>query len=385
MKLKIDIDSATFIKFFVTLAGFILTLYLITHLQSPLIIIFISFFLAIALTPPVNKLASLIPGHSRIWATALSYIIVLSILGGLVIVLVPPAIKQSVTFIQQIPQYIDVLQDQRGPLNNFLQEYGLEDQLQNAVDNAKARATDMAQSVGSAFVSSVSNIFNGIIILLTILVLTFLMLIEGPRWVQRFWSIYINDERRERHQNLAAKMYRVITAYVNGQLLIAFIAAGTTLITLLLLATLFEVSLGVVLPLSALVLVSSMIPMVGATIGGTVVTIALLFSDMSAALVFAVFFIVYQQIENNLIQPVVQSKSVELSALAVIVAVLLGISLAGLLGGLVAIPVAGCLRILINDFLAQRRKDADYQPENMLTKMKKVLRGGEEASASNKA
>lgn len=380
MKVKIDIDSATFIRFFAVLAGFVLLAYMIRHLATPLSIIFVSFFLAIALTPPVNKIASLIPGHSRIWATALAYVIVLAILGGLVIVLVPPAIKQSVAFVQQVPNYIDVLQDKQGPLNNFLEEYGLEGQLQTAVDNAKDRATEFARTIGSAFVTGVSSIFNGVITLLTVLVLTFLMLIEGPRWMQRLWSVYVDEERRDRHQILADKMYRVITAYVNGQLLIAFIAAAAALITLLLLTTLFKVPFGVVLPLSAVVLVTTMIPMVGGTLGGLIVTIALLFNDMTAAIIFALYYIVYQQLENNLVQPIVQSKSVELSALGVIIAVILGVSLAGLLGALLAIPIAGVIRILVNDFLEQRRKQSDRHPENMFSRVKNAISGADKTN-----
>lgn len=373
MKVKIDIDSATFVRFFAVFAGFVLLGYLITRLRLPLLIIFMSFFLAIALNPPVSKLASLIPGHSRIWATALSYVIVLAMIGGLVVVLVPPAVQQSVAFVREVPNYIDTLQDKRGPFNSFLAQYGLEDQLQTAVDNAKDQASGFARTIGSTFVSGVSSVLNGLFVLLTVLVLTFLMLIEGPQWMKRLWSIYIDEDRRDRHQMLSQKMYKVVTGYVNGQLLVALIAALGSLVTLLLLTTFFAVPVQVVLPLSAVVFVTSMIPMIGATLGGLIVTIALLFNDPTAALIFLVYFVVYQQIENNLVQPIVQSKSVDLSALSVIIAVLIGISISGLIGGLIAIPIAGSIKILINYYLEQRRKEAVRQPENMLSKVKKAL------------
>lgn len=377
MKLKVDIDTNTFVRFFAIGAAFFVTAMLLTRLSTPLTIIFVSFFLAIALTPPVNKLIGLLPGHSRIGAAALSYLIVIAVLGGFLVLAVPPAVNQTVSFAQEVPRYIDSLEQQQGPVRDFLRRYNLEAQYQSSIEDAKGRVAELASGLGSAFISGVGALFSGVIALITVLVLTFLMIVEGPRWLERIWALYLDDAKRERHERLARRMFNVVTSYVNGQVLVATIAAAGTLAVLLLLSGFLNVPLNAVLPLSGVVLITSMIPMIGATLGAVVVTLVLLFNDVTAALIFLGYFIVYQQIENNVVQPAVQSRSVELSALAVIVAVLIGVSLFGILGALVSIPVAGCIRVLVKDFIDHRRKEAARQPENVLHKMKKALKGGE--------
>ncbi len=373
MKMKIDIDIRTFVNFFAVFAGFVLAALLIKKLAPALGILFVSFFLALALNPPVTRLARLLPRNSRVIATALSYIVVLVLLGGLLVLAVPPAVKQSVNFAQQVPGYIDQLQRQQGPVRSFFARYGLQTQLDAAVENAKNQSAAVAKNIGSGFVGGVSLALNGLVTIITVLVLTFLMLIEGPRWMDRFWALYQNPVKRERHRHIVKRMYRTVSAYVNGQVMVASIAASGTAITLLVLSSFLPVPVGIIIPLAGIVWLTSMVPMIGATIGATLVTLVLLFNSPAAALVFLVYFIVYQQIENNLIQPVVQSRTVELSALGVLTAVLLGINLAGILGGLVAIPTAACLRILINDYLEHRQQPAD-EAKSALGRVKDALK-----------
>lgn len=375
MKLKVDIDTKTFIRFFAVASSFYIAASLIGRLAQPLTLIFISFFLAIALTPPVNKLSSLLPRHSRVGAAALSYVIVIAVLGGFLIIAVPPVVSQTVTFAREVPSYVENLQQPSGPLRDFLRQNNLQQQYDSSVSDIQSQLAGIAGSVGGAFVTSVGALLSGFISLLTVLVLTFLMIIEGPQWIRRIWALYLDDAQRERHEELAGKMFRIVTGYVNGQVVVAAIAAACALAVLLLLSGLFNVPITAVLPLAGIILITSMIPMIGATIGAAVVSLVLLFNDVTAALIFLAYYIVYQQVENNLVQPAIQSRSVDLSALAVILAVVIGASLAGILGALVSIPIAACIRILVKDFIVHRRREAAKQPENVIHKVKKALRG----------
>lgn len=377
MKLKVDIDTSTFMRFFAVGAAFFVIANLLTKLTSPLTLIFISFFLAIALTPPVNKLTNMLPRHSRVGAAALSYVVVILVLGGFMVIAIPPAVSQTVTFAQEVPSYIESLQQQQGPVRDFLRQHNLEQQYESSIDDVQGQIAGIAGSVGGAFVTGVGALLSGIVSLITVLVLTFLMIIEGPSWIRRLWSLYKDDAKRERHEEIAGKMYKVVTGYVNGQVVVAGIAAASALAVLLLLSGFLNVPLTAVLPLAGVIFLTTMIPMIGAAIGASVVTIVLAFNDITAALIFLAYFLVYQQIENNFVQPTVQSRSVELSALAVIVAVIIGVSLAGILGALVSIPVAGCIRILAKDFIDHRSHEAARQPENVLHKVKKAFKGGE--------
>jgi predicted PurR-regulated permease PerM len=161
-------------------------------------------------------------------------------------------------------------------------------------------------------------------------------------------------------------MYRVVVGYVNGQMLVALIAAVCTLIVVLLLSFVFDLPANLALPMAAIIFLTGLMPMVGATIGATLVTLVLLLNNMTAAIIFLIYFIVYQQIENNFISPAIQSKKVELSALAVIISILIGVSLFGILGGIVSIPIAGCLRVLFLDYLdhaaLERKEKSEKNP-----------------------
>ncbi len=179
MKVKIQVETGTIIRFVAVAVGAVISLLLISKLRSPLILLLISGFLALALNPPVSKISSLLPHHSRIWATAISYVLVIGIISGFLIIIIPPAVKQSVTLAQQIPSYIDVFEDKQGPAQEFITQYGLEPQIDSAITNAKNQANTLAQDIGSTFLSSVSALFTGLISVLTVLVITFLLLIEG--------------------------------------------------------------------------------------------------------------------------------------------------------------------------------------------------------------
>ena len=356
--MKIDVDTRTFVRFGLVAIGFTVSVMAVYHIRSALITLGVALFLALALNPPVSWIAHRLPGKSdnRVGATAIAYLLVLLILGGLLVTIVPPVVEQSSKFANTVPALIDQVTDQREVFDDFIDRYNLQDQVDSAIENAKDQAASVASNIGNVLVSGASATFSGAATLIIILVLTFLMLIEGPAWMQKIWGLYDNAVKLERHRNLTNKMYRVVTGYVNGQILIASIAAVCTLVTVLILSALFPMSANLALPLATLVFLTGMVPMIGATVGAILVTLILLLNSTGAALIFLAYFIVYQQIENNFIAPTIQSKRVELSALAVLSAILIGISLFGLLGGLISIPIAGCLRVLLLDYLEHARK-----------------------------
>ncbi len=156
-------------------------------------------------------------------------------------------------------------------------------------------------------------------------------------------------------------MYSVVTGFINGQVLVAAIGASSVFVVLFVLTRIFsEVPLGAVVPLAGIAFISALIPMFGATIATIIITIVLLFNSIPAAVVFLIFFLIYQQIENNVIQPVVQSRTVQVSALGVFSAAIIGIVLLGIVGAIIAIPIAGCIRVLLLDFM-NHREDYDHR------------------------
>ena len=117
----------------------------------------------------------------------------------------------------------------------------------------------------------------------------------------------------------------------------------------------------------------TLIPMFGATIAGALISLLLLFNDVTAGIIYAIYFVVYQQIENNFVSPSIQSKKVELSALTVLVAVTIGLYVGGLLGGLVAIPAADAAKVLLENYLEQAKANR-VESEKPLSKLVKKLK-----------
>lgn len=355
MKVKIEIDSSTFVRLFLVAAAFVGGIFLLWKLTPSLMIILVSLFLAMALNPPVAALANKLPGHSRILATTVSYIIVLAILGFFVYVAIPPIVQQTTNFINSLPSYIDQVSSQRGVVGDIINRYNLQDDVTQFVEGARQQAGNIVQGVGGSVVAGVTTFLSGFVTLITVLVLTFLALIEGPRWLERLWSIYTDDHRLQHHKYLISRMYTVVTRYVTGQVFVATLAGASGLLVLFALTYFFKVPLTAVLPLAFLIFLTDLVPMIGAIIGATIVIFVLIFNDLGAAVAFGVYFFIYQQIENNLIQPTVQARTIELSALTILVAALVGINLLGPVGGFLAIPAAGCLRVLILDYLERRK------------------------------
>lgn len=355
MKVKIDIDSSTFIRFFLVAVAFVGGIFILWKLMPSLMIVLVSFFLAMALNPPVSSLANRLPGHSRVLATTVSYIIVLAIIGFFVYVAIPPIVHQTSNFINSLPNYIQEVSSQKGVVSDFINKYNLQESVNNFVEGARAQTGNIIQGVGGGLVTGVATFLSGFVTLVTVLVLTFLALIEGPRWLERLWSIYRDEHKLQHHKYLVSRMYTVVTRYVSGQVFVATLAGASGLLVLFALTSFFTVPLTAVLPLAFLIFLTDLVPMIGAIIGATIVVFVLVFNDLGAAIAFGIYFFIYQQIENNLIQPTVQARTIELSALTILTAALIGINLLGPVGGFLAIPAAGCIRVLLLDYFERRK------------------------------
>ncbi len=345
-KVEVTISNRTIIKTLIMVFGSLLLISAVRQAAHALTLIFLALFLALALNAPVHWIAERLPGKkrgSRTLATAVSFFVVVLFLGVFLASIVPPLVRQTSNFIESIPGLIDDLHDRDSTLGRYVDRYNLEDH----VDKLQAQATDWAASVTGGAVGTVGRIGSSVVSTLTVLVLTYMMLIEGPRWIRL--GRRLTPNRREAHfESLARSMYKVIKGYVNGQVLLAALAAVLVLPVLLIMDVSYPFALMVV------VFICGLIPMVGHTIGAILVSLVALFTSPIAALVVFSYYILYQQIENYAVQPKIQSNSTDMSPLLVFASVIIGVSFNGLLGGLVAIPLAGCLRILVLDYLQRK-------------------------------
>ncbi len=372
MRTQIEIDTRTFVRFWLVVIGMGLAILLIYNARIALLILGISLFLALALNAPVSKLARRLPGRSRVGATALAYIAVVVLLGAVIFLVIPPIVQQTAKFAQNIPSIVDSATHSWNGLSGFVKEYNLQPQLDTFFNSIKNSAGSWAGSVGHNVIGAIGSLFSVLAALILVLVLTFLMLIEGPEWMNRIWRLYSDHDKMLYHKRVIGRMYGVITGYVTGQLTVSAIDATTAGLMVFILSLIFhDVPAGLAMPAAAIMFLLSLIPMFGATIGGIIVTTVLALNSIPAAIIYAIYFVVYQQLENNFISPHIQSKKINLSALMVLGAVTIGLYLFGIVGGIIAIPIAGSIRILLEEFLESRQSSEPSKTVPILAKTKK--------------
>jgi predicted PurR-regulated permease PerM len=381
MKVKIEIDTITFVRFWLVVIGFAAAILAVYSARTALVILAIAVFLALALNGPVSYITNRLPGRSRVGATALAYIFVVLFLGTFLFLVVPPITQQTAKFIQTLPTIADNVTTQWQGLSTVIDKYHLQPQVDSALENIKQTSSSWAGNIGNNAISSIGSVLFIASSALLILVLSFLMLVEGPMWLDRLWHLYTDEEKMKHHRSLAHKMYNVVTGYVVGQLTVSAIGATFAGIAVFIITFFFtEAPHNLALPAVAIAFTLSLIPLFGAMISGTIISLLLGFNDISAGVVFAVFFIIYQQIENNFIAPTIQASKVELSALAVLVSIVIGIYVFGIAGGIISIPIAGSIKVLLDDYLKHTRKER-IKSEPPITKLIKKLQGQQDDTA----
>ena len=346
-EVSVTISTETFFRVAILIVSTFVLFAAVHKASHALLLVFTAFFLALALNAPVNWLSHRLPGKgrgSRSLATTVSFLVVVALLGLFIASIIPPLVRQTESFIKAAPHLVSDFRSQDSTTGHIIRKYHLESQVQSFSNQLSERVKHVG---GSAF-STVQTIGSSVFSLLTVLVLTFMMLVEGPRWLE-FTKEVIPDDRHGLANRLSRDMYKVITGYVNGQVTLAAIAAFLIMPAVLILHISYPVALMVI------IFVCGLIPLVGHTIGAVIVTTVALFHSTSAALIILAYYIFYQQLENYLIQPKIQANSTNMSPLLVFMSVVIGISFGGLFGGLFAIPIAGCLRIALLEYLRSRK------------------------------
>lgn len=375
MKVRIEIDTKTFVRFWLVVIGFAFAILALYSARMPLFIIGTALFLALALNGPVSWMARRLPDRSRTLSTAIAFMAVIGVLAAVVFLVVPPIVQQTAKFIDSAPTLVREMSNQWRGLGNLIEKYHIQPQIDQAVAAIQADAGRFARDLGGNFISGIGSAFGWMMAATLTLVLTFLMLIEGPTWLNRLWSVYKDDKKITSHKRLLGKMHAVVEGYVGGQLTVSGIDGLFAGLTVFILSQFFpEVPSNLALPTVAMLFTLSLIPLFGAPIGAMVITLLLLINSVPAAVIFAIYFLIYSQIEGNFIAPTIQSRRIELSPLAILAAVTIGIYVFGITGAIISIPVTGCIKVLVEDYL-ERSRDHQKQQQKPLVKLAKKLSG----------
>ncbi|MGK2896445.1 MAG: AI-2E family transporter [Candidatus Saccharimonadales bacterium] len=358
METKINLDLQTITRFWLVPLGIVVTGYALYSARTALFILGAALFVAVALNGPVSRIAKMLPGNSRVGGTALSFTLVVAFLGMFITLVIPPIVQQTVKFIETVPAIAESATTQYDGVKGIINRYQLQGQVDQALENIKGNTSSWAANLGGNVVGSLSSIGGFLVSLVLTLVLAFLMLVEGPGLLRKFWALYDDRKKLEYHQHLLNRIYGVVNSYVIGQLTIAAIGAVVMGVFVFILSLLFpEVASNLAIPAVAIYFVFCLIPMFGSTLAAVLIGLLLVLNNLVAALVFGIGFLIYQQIENNVVAPGIQSKKMELTALWVLTAVTIGIYVFGIVGAIVSIPIAGSLKVFLDDYLAQRSKE----------------------------
>jgi predicted PurR-regulated permease PerM len=343
---RIDSPARLIARNVVVVALVVLILYVIWLLRRPISWLIIAAFLAVAMAGPVNFFQRYM---NRGLAIFLVYLGLLAVPIGLGAVLIPPIVNQVADVATNAPQYVNDVEDyvhKNRTLNDLNEKYDVTQKLSDEADKLPSKAGDAAKVLRDIGFGLVSSIFAGV----TILILSIFMVAAGPRWIESFIRMQ-RPEHAERIERTLRRIANAVGNYVGGALLQATIAGVAAFIMLTVLGVPFAG------PLAVVIFVFDLIPVVGATIGAILVGIVTAFVNFPIALIiWIIFAIVYQQIENYLIQPQIQKRATRIEAFIVLVAVLFGSTLFGILGAILAIPAAASIQIAVQEYREYRRE-----------------------------
>ena len=359
MSKTIETDLRTFLKFWLVPIGIAGVLFFLYKALTGLVIIGISIFLALALKPLVRKVNSFFTKHfgtekkHRTISVIFAYLIVVVVIGGVLAIVGPVVVNETAKFVQNFPETFETSFGGWEGVNNFGRAIGVDNLQHEITNNFNNISNDLLGVLGNNLVSSVSGVADVVMKVVLVLVLTLLFLLEGPEMMDVLWrSLGSGKDKKpiKVAQNIVSRMANVVSTYVSRQAVVAVIDGCAAMIIVFILSLIFGLSPSLAIPMGMITMMFYLIPMFGQFIGGTLVTLLLLFSNPIAALVFAIIYIVYAQIENNLISPKIQGDALNLQPIMILCAITIGMYMFGLLGAIIAIPIAGCIRVLVDEY-----------------------------------
>lgn len=353
----IEGDLKTFIKFWLVPLGIFLAILIFFKALTGLIIIGIAIFLALAIRPLVKKISGFFFRKSKnkreTLSSILAYLIVVIAIGAIIGVIGPVVVNETAKFIQNFPTTFENTFGGWDKINEFGNSIGVEN-LHNEFNNFMSNIPNLLMgTLGGNIISGVSSVADIIMKTILILVLTLLFLLEGPDMMKSFWkNVGVIDRKKPAlaAQKMISRMANVISTYVSRQVLIAMLDGCAAIVIVFILSFIFKFPTELAIPMGMITMLFYLIPMFGQFIGGTLVTLVLLFSNPVAALVFIIIYIVYAQVENNLISPKIQGDALKLRPIIILISITIGMYMFGLLGAIIAIPIAGCIRVLIDEY-----------------------------------
>jgi predicted PurR-regulated permease PerM len=305
--------------------------------------IVIAAFFAVALYPAVDWVQNHVRRCPRSLATLSVFLLALTAVVGTIAGLVLPLAHESGNVVAGVQQMIDDARTGRGATGDLLNRMHAADWVRQHQDELNR----LAAGVGGSALGFVRGAAGGIVAAFTIITMSFLMVLEGPRIIETTLGL-VRPASRDRVRRVGADCAKAITGYIAGNVAISIICGSLTFAVLTFCGVPFA---GVI---ALWVGITDLIPMIGATLGGVVAGGAGFLHSTGAGITVVVFFVLYQQFENHVLQPLIMSRAVKQNPLTVLIAILVLGQLGGILGALLAVPIAGIAQVLLTDWWRHR-------------------------------
>lgn len=342
-----DVPWRSFVAAAVVVLGTLAAIQLLLLAERVLLLTVVAGFLAIVLAPPVRRVQQRLHARRGL-AVGIVMLTTILVVGGLITLFILPVRAQLGEVISDLPGAVKDAGSGRGPLGEIVSRLGLE----QLVDDNQAALTRTAESLQRSLPDLIGEALLFTLDVVTILVICALMLTQSAA-LARSGLKTVPSRHRERVADVSRAAAGAVSGYMIGNLIISVCAGATALLFMLL--------TGVPNPLllALWVAFADLIPLVGATLGAAVVVVAAFFVSPTVGIVAVVFFVLYQQFENSVLQVVVMARTVKVNPLTVLLSVLLGVDMFGFVGALLAVPVAGVVTVVVHELWQNRSGSQD--------------------------
>lgn len=353
-------NTKTFIRFWLVFFGIQLVATYITKASTGLTIIGISIFLALALRPLVQKLNAFLGRHlgvdknHKTASAVIAYSLIVITFSAIIITVGPVFINETVSFIKHLPETFEQSVGGWNGINEFGRSIGINDLQAEISKNLINFSNQIVGNLPSTVVTSISTVGDILAKSIFVLVLTLLFMLEGPEIMQIFWNSLRGKKEDDKSvsvmRRVVSRMANVVSTFVSRQAIVALIDGIAVMLLVFVLALIFQFSATLAIPMGLFAFVFYLIPMFGQVISACLISLILAFTNPISALTFMIIYIVYAQVENNFIAPKIQGDALKLPAVVILSAMIIGMYMFGLLGALISIPIAGCIRILVDEY-----------------------------------
>lgn len=350
---KINIDTKTFVRFWLVILGLGMVAAFVLQAWTGIFLVLLAAFLAVALMPLAKRINKIDRRHNRdSLSSVLAVVLIVTLVVGIVSIVGPILVGEIAKFAGNASTIMEDMTS-KVDLDAFGKSFGVDNLREQVVSTVGDWSKDALGGIKDFALTSIGafgGFIGGVVI---VIVLTILFMLQGPDLLAKLWKAV--EKRRGQKavkvwSRVTSRIAGVIAKYISGQAIVALLDAIVSMLIIFLVALIFNIPMSLVVPLGLMAGVMYMIPMFGPVINCVVAALLIAFNSIWGAMVYVVLYLIYEQLANNVIAPKIQGKGMGLSPLIILIAITIGTYAFGIIGTFIAIPVAGCIKVLIEEY-----------------------------------